>query len=38
MLVSFTVIMLLVLTRNLYAWHLFYIPYETMYNVIVPAQ
>ena len=28
----------LVLTRNLYVWHLFYILYETMYNVFVPAQ
>ena len=25
----------LVLTRNLYVWHLFYILYETMYNVFV---
>ena len=28
----------LVLTWNLYAWHLFYILYETMYNVFVPVQ
>ena len=28
----------LVLTRNLCAWHLFNIEYETMYNVFVPAQ